>query len=79
MAEPKKRMTSSRSGNRKSKIFIKTKSVSVCPKCKSPYLPHRVCPTCGFYKNVDILKLEEKAAAKEKRRKEKEEEEAKEK
>ncbi len=74
MAEPKKRMTSTRTGNRRSKIFIKTKPTSNCPKCKSPNLPHRVCQTCGFYKNVDVLKLVEKSQAKEKRRKESEEE-----
>ncbi len=20
-----------------------------CPRCKTPQLPHRVCPNCGFY------------------------------
>lgn len=34
-------------------------NVSGCPRCGAPRLPHRVCIHCGFYKNVDILKIEE--------------------
>jgi len=68
MAEPKKRLTSARSGKRRSQIFLKTKNLSLCPQCQSPVLPHRVCPNCGFYRGQDILKLEEKLRAKEERR-----------
>ncbi len=77
MAEPKKRLTSSRSGKRRSHIFLKTKNLSACSKCKSPIVSHRVCPTCGYYRGQDLLRLEEKAKAKEARRKAREEEEAK--
>ncbi len=72
MAEPKKRLTSTRSGKRRSHEFLQTKSLALCPKCKNPVLPHRVCQTCGFYKGEDFLKLEEKAKAKESRRKDRE-------
>ena len=74
MAEPKKRLTSSRSGKRRSHLRLRSKSLSICPKCKSPVLPHRVCPNCGFYKGENVFKLEEKAQAKETRRKKREEE-----
>lgn len=73
MAEPKKRLTSSRSGKRRSHLRLKTQILAVCPRCKSPNLPHRVCPTCGFYKGQDVLKLEEKSKAKDDRRKKREE------
>jgi len=69
MAEPKKRLTSTRSGKRRSQIFLKSRNLSICPKCKSPALPHRVCRNCGFYQGNDILKLAEKLRAKEERRK----------
>lgn len=73
MAEPKKRLTSSRSGKRRSHIFLKTKSLATCPKCKSSIIPHRVCLTCGYYRGQDLLKIEEKTQAKEARRKAREE------
>ena len=75
MAEPKKRLTSTRSGKRRSHLALEVQSLSLCPKCKSKKLPHRICPNCGFYKGVDLLKLEEKARAKEGRRKARAEEE----
>lgn len=75
MAEPKKRHTSTRSGNRRSHLAKKTKSLSVCPKCKEIIPSHQVCPNCGFYKGKDILHLEDKAKAKDERRKEREKEE----
>lgn len=73
MAEPKKRMTSSRSGKRRSHLILKTKKLALCPRCKNPILPHHVCPLCGYYKGSDILKLEAKSKAKEGRRKAREE------
>lgn len=74
MAEPKKRLTSSRSGWRRSHQKIKIGSFIICPKCKTTILPHRVCSNCGFYKGQDILNLAQKAKAKEERRKKKESE-----
>lgn len=74
MAEPKKRLTSHRSGNRRSHLAVKPKSLSVCPQCKKPLIPHRVCANCGFYNSIDVLGLEQKAKAKAERRKEAEKE-----
>ena len=59
MAEPKKRMTSTRSGNRQSKDALKAKSLKVCTNCKANILPHRVCANCGYYKGEKILKMKE--------------------
>ncbi len=69
MAEPKKRLTSTRSGKRRSHLKPKRIILNSCPKCKSPVLAHRVCRTCGFYRGDDVLKLQEKERAKEARRK----------
>lgn len=60
MAEPKKRMTSSRSGNRKSHDHLKKINLSICPKCKEPKLSHCVCNYCGTYKGEEIIKTEKK-------------------
>jgi large subunit ribosomal protein L32 len=34
---------------------------STCPQCAAPYIPHRVCPACGFYKGRQVITV--KAAA----------------
>ena len=26
-----------------------------CPQCDAPYVPHRVCPACGYYKGRQVL------------------------
>jgi large subunit ribosomal protein L32 len=31
-------------------------SLSNCPQCKQPKVPHRVCIHCGFYKGREIVK-----------------------
>lgn len=75
MAEPKKRLTSARSGARRSHLYDKAIYLSKCPKCNHPVISHRVCPNCGTYRDFDVLKLEEKQKAKEERRKAHEEDE----
>ena len=65
MAEPKKRLTSARSGKRRSHIKLEVKNLAICQKCKSPVLPHRICANCGYYRGEDLLKIEAKTKAKE--------------
>lgn len=72
MAEPKKRHTSTRSGNRRSHLAAKAKNISLCSHCKSPKPSHQVCKICGYYKGEDVLKLAEKEKAKQERRQTKE-------
>jgi large subunit ribosomal protein L32 len=74
MAEPKKRATSTRSGNRRSHLAAKAKNLAVCPKCKQPVLSHHVCKNCGFYNGQDVLELEKNQQEKAARRKEREKE-----
>lgn len=74
MAEPKKRLTSTRSGNRRSHLAKKTKSLASCSKCQSPVLAHNVCGQCGYYKGEDILELERHENEKRERQKSAEEE-----
>jgi large subunit ribosomal protein L32 len=74
MAEPKKRATSTRSGNRRSHLEAKAKSLSVCPQCKKAVAPHKICANCGFYNGQDVLEIEKKQKEKAERRKEREKE-----
>ncbi|MEW6679464.1 MAG: 50S ribosomal protein L32 [bacterium] len=85
MANPKRRFSNSRTAKRHSQWKLPSPSISLCPQCKHPKLPHRVCTNCGFYNNSLVLsmaKKEFKKERKEKKRREiegtKEEEEKKE-
>ena len=55
MAEPKKRLTRARSGNRQSHDRLKAPSLVSCTNCKTVILPHRVCKNCGFYKGKQVV------------------------
>lgn len=59
MAEPKKRLTSTRSGNRQSKDALKATTLVSCSNCKSRIVPHRVCRVCGFYGGEKVIKLKD--------------------
>lgn len=75
MAEPKKRLTSSRSGARRSHLLHKKINLTNCPKCQATTLPHLVCHNCGYFKGKDVLNLADKAKQKEERKKAREEQE----
>lgn len=57
MAEPTQRLTSTRSGNRRSHLALKEQKLGTCPQCKEPVQSHRVCPTCGTYKGVQVINV----------------------
>lgn len=57
MANPKKRMTSTRSGNRRSHLAIKDQKLSKCAKCNASVLSHHVCKNCGSYNGEQVLSI----------------------
>ncbi|MFA4972272.1 MAG: 50S ribosomal protein L32 [bacterium] len=57
MAVPKNRQGRARKNKRRSaNSKLPSVSLSICPQCKQPKLPHRVCIHCGFYKGREIVK-----------------------
>ncbi|MCS6977767.1 MAG: 50S ribosomal protein L32 [Gemmatales bacterium] len=60
MAVPKRRVSRSRQGMRRSHLHVTAPQVQYCPNCKEPVLPHRVCTNCGFYRGVEVEKIKEK-------------------
>jgi large subunit ribosomal protein L32 len=59
MAVPKKKTSKSRKNMRRAHDFLTVPATSVCPQCKAPKLPHRVCPSCGTYKGKEVVKAKE--------------------
>ena len=55
MAVPKKKLSKTRTGNRRSHLALKKINLSNCPKCGEKVIPHNVCDTCGTYKNDKVL------------------------
>jgi large subunit ribosomal protein L32 len=60
MPNPKRKHSKSRTGKRRAHDFLTAPSVSVCPQCATPRLPHRVCAKCGFYRGRTAIQVKEK-------------------
>ncbi len=49
MGVPKKRKSKMKTALRRSHHALKQINLVGCANCKNPILPHRACPSCGFY------------------------------
>jgi large subunit ribosomal protein L32 len=56
MAVPKKRSSKSKVRKRRTHQKARPVAVSECPHCHEPKLPHHVCPACGYYNGMEIIK-----------------------
>lgn len=59
MPNPKRRHSKARRDSRRAHDHLQAPSLSTCPNCHEPKLPHRVCPLCGFYKGKAVMAVEE--------------------
>jgi len=61
MPNPKKKHSPMRRNmRRKANWRVKTTNSSKCSNCGNPKMPHRVCPSCGFYNGELIVPKKEK-------------------
>jgi large subunit ribosomal protein L32 len=58
MAVPKKRTSKQRKRKRRTHYKAEPVAVHACPNCGDPKPPHRVCPTCGYYRGEAVLEVE---------------------
>ncbi len=72
MPVPKQRHTKSRRNKRRGNIYLEAASLTACPKCGKPVLPHKVCFNCGYYKGKEVVDVLKKLDKKEKKQREKE-------
>jgi len=59
MAVPKKRTSKQRKRKRRTHYKAEAVSTQSCPRCGDPKLPHRVCPTCGYYRNEAVIDVDQ--------------------
>ncbi|MFA5576984.1 MAG: 50S ribosomal protein L32 [Tissierellaceae bacterium] len=59
MAVPKRKTGKARRDKRRASSYKLAKATFVeCPQCHEPKLPHRVCRSCGYYKDREVLVVE---------------------
>jgi large subunit ribosomal protein L32 len=55
MAVPKRRTTrSKRNMRRANHDRVSAPTLVACPNCAESMVPHRVCPSCGYYKGREV-------------------------
>lgn len=59
---PKRRRSKSRQGTGWAHRHRSLPNVEACPHCHKPMMAHRVCPSCGYYRERDVLHIEGEAA-----------------
>jgi large subunit ribosomal protein L32 len=59
MAVPKRRKSKATRDSRRANHKISAKAFNVCQHCGAPRIPHRVCNSCGVYKNAQVFAIQE--------------------
>lgn len=55
MGVPKRKTSKTRRDKRRNHQRLALPGMSVCPQCSTVKLPHRICPSCGFYRDREII------------------------
>ena len=56
MAEPKKKLSKTRTNRRRAQFKVAEVAVIICTNCGEPTMPHMICKKCGYYKGEAIKK-----------------------
>ncbi len=61
MAVPKRRKSKATRDSRRAQWMrsVPKPSVTLCPRCQEPKLPHRVCASCGYYHDREVIVKDE--------------------
>lgn len=59
MAVPKRRQSKQRQRKRRTHVKAANPVFQNCPQCGDPHVPHRVCATCGYYRSVQRVEVDE--------------------
>ena len=59
MAQPKRRWSKARTHSKRSTWKKESPTLSSCPHCHEPVMPHRVCKNCGYYDGKEVVAKKE--------------------
>lgn len=59
MALPKRKLSKRRRDNRRAHLKLTLPNFARCPECRAYRLPHRACPSCGYYSGRAAVKVKE--------------------
>ena len=60
MAVPKRKTSKARRDKRRSSVWkLDAPTLVKCPHCGELKRPHRICGNCGFYKDREVIKMDE--------------------
>ena len=62
MALPKRKHSKDRRDKSRTHWKLTLPSLTKCPQCGRPVVPHRVCMACGQYRGRQVLVIREKKA-----------------
>lgn len=57
MAVPKRKTGRSKTNSRRSSHKLTAVNASTCPQCHNARVPHRVCPSCGYYNGKEVIEV----------------------
>ena len=60
MALPKRKHSKSRRDKSRTHWKLALPSLTKCPQCAQPVLPHHVCSQCGYYRGRQVIVVSEK-------------------
>jgi large subunit ribosomal protein L32 len=58
MPNPKRRHSKARTSKRRAHDALTSRSLTQCERCGENKLPHRVCGSCGYYREREVIEVE---------------------
>jgi large subunit ribosomal protein L32 len=58
MPVPKRKTGKAVRDSRRSHDHLTGPALSECPQCHKPKVPHRVCPSCGYYRGQEVVEID---------------------
>lgn len=55
MGLTKRRFSKARTGSRRAHYRTRAVTLVDCPQCHARMVPHRVCPSCGYYRGRQVV------------------------